>query len=86
MEITAVGGQAKPEPNNATSFNWWLFTCRSRFFVCREKALWCPERKPGYSVCANQMLLLTYVSPFCGLNTALKPITVLYTVTGDTFS
>ena len=26
MEITAVGGQAKPEPNNATSFNWWLFT------------------------------------------------------------
>src|SRR3989304_7041678 len=34
MEITAVGGQAKPEPNNATSFNWWLFTKRKS--LCRS--------------------------------------------------
>ncbi len=26
MEITDKVGQAKPEPGNATSFNWWLFT------------------------------------------------------------
>jgi hypothetical protein len=26
MEISAKGGQAKPEYGNATSFNWWLFT------------------------------------------------------------
>jgi len=26
MEISVVGGQAKPETGNATSFNWWLFT------------------------------------------------------------
>jgi hypothetical protein len=26
METTDEVGQAKPEPGNATSFNWWLFT------------------------------------------------------------
>jgi len=25
MEISAKGGQAKPETGNATSFNWWFF-------------------------------------------------------------
>jgi len=26
MEISAKGGQAKPETGNAASFNWWFFT------------------------------------------------------------
>jgi hypothetical protein len=26
METTDEVGQAKPEPGNANSFNWWLFT------------------------------------------------------------
>jgi hypothetical protein len=29
MEITDKVGQAKPEPGNATSFNWWLFTYKA---------------------------------------------------------
>jgi len=35
MEISAVGGQAKPETGNATSFNWWLFSLEDYdgFFV-----------------------------------------------------
>jgi hypothetical protein len=31
MEITDEVGQAKPEPNNATRFIWWLFTGCAQF-------------------------------------------------------
>jgi hypothetical protein len=33
METTAKGGQAKPEPGNATSFNWWFFTVKPLFYT-----------------------------------------------------
>jgi len=30
MEIAVKDGQAKPGPGNATSFNWWIFTCGNK--------------------------------------------------------
>jgi hypothetical protein len=31
-----IGGQAKPEPANATSFNWWLFTHSDRAILSNQ--------------------------------------------------